>query len=46
MPEDVQQRMAPLGYVYLVLLAWDAPAPKGINLGLLLESSLMFLDQH
>jgi hypothetical protein len=46
MPDDVQQRMAPSGYVCLALLPQYSLAPQGINRGLLLESSLMCLGKR
>ena len=46
MPEEVPQRMAPSGCMCLALLPEDSPAPQGIQLGLLLESSLLFLNKR
>jgi hypothetical protein len=44
--EEVQQRMAPSGCVCLALLPQYSSPPQGIDLGLLLERSLMFLDNR
>jgi len=46
MPDNVQRGMVPSGRVGLALLPQDTPAPQGIHLGLLLELSLMCLDQR
>jgi len=41
----MQRGMVPSGCVGLALLPQDTPAPQGIHLGLLMELSLMYLDQ-